>query len=65
MKLIKRLLSWRVLGDERGQATVEYAMVLWYTVLFVGGAYYGIKLLEAAIIGYYRDTALLLCLPFP
>jgi Flp pilus assembly protein TadG len=64
MRRLKRILR-RFLHDDGGQATVEYAMVFWYTILFVGGAYYGIKLLEVAIIGYYRDTALLLCLPFP
>ena len=52
-------------GGEAGQAATEYAIVVAYSLFFVLGAYWGIQLLEAALIGFYRDTALVLCLPFP
>ena len=53
------------LKKEHGQAATEYAILVFYTLLFAGAIYWGIKLLEIALIGFYRDTAVLLCLPFP
>ncbi len=64
-RILRALNPARFLRVERGQAATEYAIIVFYSILFVGGAYWGIKLLEVALIGYYRDTALLLCLPFP
>ncbi len=55
----------RALAGESGQAATEYALLVMYTLFFTFGAYWGIKLLEVALIGFYRDTAALICLPFP
>ncbi len=64
MDALRRLR--RLAGDERGQATAEYGIMMWFmafagalTLVFFFFAF------EEAIIGYYENIVNIVCLPVP
>jgi len=50
------------LYDEEGQATTEYAVLVFWTVILTYGV---IKSLQVALLYYYQDLVSLICLPIP
>ena len=48
--------------QDRGQATLEYALVASYGVLVLIAA---AKALEVAVLDFYYDVVSLVCLPIP
>jgi len=57
--------SQRISGDlydEEGQATTEYAVLVFWTVILTYGV---IKSLQVALLYYYQDLVSLICLPIP
>ena len=48
--------------QDRGQATLEYALVASYGVLVLIGAF---KALEVVVLDFYYDVVSLVCLPIP
>ena len=56
------LKTYGLYEEERGQATTEYAVLVFWTVILVLGA---IQMLEEALLYYYQDITSLLCLPIP
>ena len=64
---MKAAQLWHKLaGDERGQATAEYGIMMWF-VAFAGAATLVVFFFafEEAIIGYYEDIVNIVCLPIP
>ncbi len=51
------------LGNESGQATTEYAIVVCFTVTFVLLA--SIVTFQLALLDYFQDVAALIALPIP
>ena len=52
----------RFLQKDKGQTTVEYALLCFLTVTACVGAF---KALETAVTYYYYDVVSLICLPIP
>jgi len=52
----------RNLYDEDGQATTEYAVLVFWSVILTYGV---IKALQVALLYYYQDLVSLICLPIP
>lgn len=52
-----------LIASEAGQATVEYALLVFFTVTVAFLAAVGT--LEVAVLDYYQDVASLICLPIP
>ena len=48
--------------QDRGQATLEYALVASYGVLVLVAAF---KALEVAVLDFYYDVVSIVCLPIP
>lgn len=48
--------------DEQGQATTEYAVLVFWTVILTFTA---IKAMEVSLLYYYQDLVSLICLPIP
>jgi len=64
LRIVKRLCEgFRGLGrQDRGQATIEYALVASYGVLILLAS---LAALEAAVFNFYYDIVSLVCLPIP
>ena len=63
-RVIERIRE-RVVGlarEDRGQATVEYAVVVSWGIMLLFAAF---ESLELAILDFYYDVAALICLPIP
>ena len=62
-RMLRAWLSIRRLARQtRGQATVEYAIVVLWGVMVLFASF---EALEAAIYDFYYDVTSLLCLPIP
>ena len=54
------------LCDESGQATTEYSLVVWWTVIVLLLFFVGAKpILKLAVFDFYHELASLICLPIP
>lgn len=51
-----------LIRDQAGQATSEYALLVFWTVLVVLAS---LQALQVALFDYYQDVASLICLPIP
>ena len=54
------------LSDESGQATTEYSLVVWWTVIVILLFFVGARpILKLAVFDFYHELASLICLPIP
>ena len=63
-RLLKTIrdMAGKLHGQDRGQATVEYAMIAFSIVFLLFGAF---EALELAVLNFYQDVTTLICLPIP